>query len=84
MLTALQRHFDNPEDIPPIPHAASQFLQERLNPAYLFRVGVIENLRKAGFSEPALLGFLEGINAAIEVIELMEEAQKQQHEDQQI
>lgn len=84
MLSVLQHHLDNPEDIPAIPHAASQFLQARLNPTYLMRTGVLEDLRKAGFSEQALLGFIEGVSAAVEVIELMENAQQQQLEDQQI
>lgn len=82
MLDALQHHFDNPEDIPAIPPASSQFLQARLNPAYLMRVGVLDNLRRGGFSEQAILGFLEGANAAVELIELMEQAQKQNAEDQ--
>jgi hypothetical protein len=84
MLTQLQHHLDNPEDIPTIPYTSSQFLQARLNPAYLMRVGVLDDLRKGGFSEPAILGFLEGVNAAVEVIELMESAQAQALEDQQV
>lgn len=84
MLTVLQHHLDNPEDIPAIPHASSQFLQARLNPAYLMRTGVLEDLRRSGFSEQAILGFLEGVNAAVELIELMEFAQRQSHEDEQI
>ena len=84
MLTQLQHYLDNPDDIPAIPNAASQFLQARLNMAYLIRSGTLDELRKAGFSESAILGFLEGINAAIEVIELMEEAQKRQYEEEQI
>ncbi|WP_435634305.1 phage protein [Pseudomonas solani] len=84
MLSVLQHHFDNPEDIPAIPESSSQFLQARLNPAYLMRVGVLADLRRDGFSEQAILGFLEGVNAAIEVIELMEAAQAQRLEDQQV
>lgn len=83
MLTVIQHHLDNPEDIPPIPHTSSQFLQARLNPAYMLRIGVLDGLRKQGFSEAAILGFIEGTQAAVELIELMEEAQRQQHEDQQ-
>lgn len=84
MLTALQHHLDNPDDIPAIPPAASQFIQARLNPAYLMRIGALEDLRRNGFSESAILGFLEGVTAAVEVIELMETAQEQRMEDQQI
>ncbi|WP_397381090.1 phage protein [Pseudomonas sp.] len=84
MLSALQHHLDNPDDIPSIPPASSQFLQARLNPAYLMRIGVLDDLRRAGFSEQAILGFLEGVTAAVEVIELMETAQEQRLEDQQV
>lgn len=84
MLTSLQHHLDNPEDIPPIPPASSQFLQARLNPAYLMRTGALADLRRDGFSEQAILGFLEGVTAACEVIELMEQAQQQRLEDQQV
>ncbi len=84
MLTQIQHHLDNPDDIPAIPHAASQFIQARLNMAYLVRSGQLDALRRAGFSESAILGFLEGVSVAIEVLELMEEAQRQKHEDEQI
>lgn len=84
MLTQIQHYLDNPEDIPAIPRAASEFLQAHLNMAYLVRAGQLDELRAKGFSESAILGFLEGVNAAIEVIEMMEEAQRQQHEDEQI
>lgn len=84
MLTAIQHYLDNPEDIPPIPPAASQYMQARLNVAYLVRAGTLDDLRHKGFSEAAILGFIEGVNAACEVIELMEQAQQQQHEDSQL
>lgn len=84
MLTQLQHHLENPEDIPAIPSAASQFIQARLNPAYLMRTGALDDLRRSGFSEQAILGFLEGVTAACEVIEQMEEAQRQRHEDEQL
>lgn len=84
MLAALQYQLENPDDIPGIPEASSQFLQARLNPAYLQRLGTLDDLRRAGFSEPAILGFLEGVTAAVELIELMESAQQQRLEDQQV
>lgn len=85
MLTSLQHHLDNPDDIPPISLSASQFIQARLNVSYLIRIGTLDDLRRrSGFSEQAVLGFIEGINAACEVIELMEEAQRQLHEDAQL
>lgn len=84
MLTQLLHHLENPDDIPAIPHAASQYLQARLNPAYLIRTGALDDLRRAGFSEQAVLGFIEGVTAACEVIEQMERAQQQRHEEEQV
>lgn len=84
MLTQLMHHLENPEDIPAIPHEASQFIQGRLNVSYLIRIGAMDDLRRSGFSEAALMGFIEGINAACEVIELMEQAQQQRHEESQL
>lgn len=84
MLAVLQHQINNPEDIPSIPPATSLFLQARLNPAYLLRVGILDNLRKQGFSEQAILGFIEGVHAAVELVELMEVAQAQRMEDEQI
>ncbi|WP_323115381.1 phage protein [Pseudomonas guariconensis] len=84
MLAILKHYIENPEDIPPIPASASEFLKVRLNPAYLISTGVLDELRKTGMSERAILGFIEGVNAAVEVVELMEYAQMQRLEDEQI
>ncbi|QLI47580.1 hypothetical protein phi3MF5_29 [Pseudomonas phage vB_PsyP_3MF5] len=84
MLPALKYHLENPEDIPAIPNASAEFLYARLNPAYMMRLGVLDDLRKAGFSEQAILGFIEGVNAACEIVEQMVIAQEQRLEDQQI
>lgn len=84
MLSVLQHPFDNPEDIPAISSAASEFLQARLNPAYLIRIGILDELRRKGFSEQALLGFIEGAHSVVELIEQMEDAQAQRLEDQQV
>lgn len=83
MLPSISHQFTHPDDIPGIPQAASEFLQARLNHSYLSRIGALDDLRKAGFSESAVLGFIEGAAAAVELIELMEEAQKQGRESSQ-
>lgn len=84
MLPEVQHQFQNPEDIPAIPPACSLFLQARLNPLYLHRAGVLDDLRAKGFSEQALLGVIEGVNIAVELIEFMEMTQVQLMEDQQV
>lgn len=76
MLSEIKHIIDNPEDIPAIPNATAQYLKARLNPAYLIRTGELDSLRASGFSEQAILGFIEGVSAIIEIIEIMENAQK--------
>ncbi|WP_085589343.1 phage protein [Pseudomonas sp. B14(2017)] len=83
MLSAIQHHFDSPDDIPAIPAGAAQFLQARTNFSYLTRVGAIDELRKAGWTEAAIYGFVEGANLVTELIELMDSAQQQRMEDMQ-
>lgn len=80
MLREIQHVLDNPEDIPAIPPASAQYLEVRLNAAYLIRSGVLDDLRKAGFSESYIAGFVEGCAAACEIVELMQEAQSQKED----
>lgn len=74
MLKEIQHYLDNPDDIPDIPDASAQFLKVRLNPAYLMRTGITDEMVKAGWSEGKIMGFLEGAAAAVEIVELMQEA----------
>lgn len=81
MLSIIKHHLNNPEDIPDIPPASAEYLAVRLNPAYLIATGVPDDLRKAGYSESFIAGFMEGCNAAVEVTEVMMEAQKQKEDE---
>lgn len=81
MLKEIQHFLDNPDDIPSIPDATAQYLKVRLNPAYLMRTGVTDDLVKQGWSEGKIMGFLEGAAAAIEIVELMENAINQDPDD---
>lgn len=74
MLKEIQHFIDNPDDIPDIPDASAQYLKVRLNPAYLMRTGITDELTKAGWSEGKIMGFLEGAAAAVEIVEQMQEA----------
>lgn len=72
MLREIQHFIDNPDDVPDIPEASAQYLKVRLNPAYLMRTGVTDQLQKAGWSEGKIMGFLEGAAAAVEIVEMMQ------------
>ncbi|WP_087502348.1 phage protein [Pseudomonas sp. SID14000] len=84
MLAVIKYQLENPEDIPSIPHAAAEFLKARTNFAYLTRVGALDDLRRAGWTEAAILGFAEGAQLVTELIEQMDAAQMQHLEDQQV
>lgn len=83
MLAEIQHFIDHPDDIPDIPPASAQYLQVRLNPAYLVRTGVMEDFRKAGYSEQWILGFMEACVSVVELVEQMQEAQRQPGEDEE-
>ena len=80
MLKQIQHYIHNPEDIPDIPPASAEYLEVRLNASYLIATGAIDELRKAGYSESYIAGFIDGCNAATEIVELMQETQKQKEE----
>ena len=80
MLDIINHHIRNPDDIPGIAPAAAQYLAVRLNASYLIATGAIDDLRKAGFSEQYIAGFIDGANSAVEITELMQEAQVQKED----
>lgn len=81
MLRDIQTIIDDPENIPDIPNASAQYIKARCNLAYLVRTGVTDDLRRAGYSESHILGFIEGMNACVELVELMQEQRNIQPED---
>ena len=81
MLSIIQHHIHNPDDIPDIPQASADYLNVRLNATYLIATGAIDELRKLGYSESHILGFIDGCNAATEIVELMQESQRQDKEE---
>ncbi|QNJ57466.1 hypothetical protein [Pseudomonas phage Waldo5] len=80
MLKVIQHHIQNPDDIPSIPPASAEYLAVRLNASYLIATGVVDDLRKQGYSEGYIAGFLDGCNAAVEITDLMQESQLQKEE----
>lgn len=81
MLPIIQHHLRNPEDIPDIPKASAEYLEVRCNASYLIASGAIDGLRKAGYSEAYIAGFIDGCNSIVEIVELMQEAQVQHKEE---
>lgn len=75
MLKQIQHFIHNPDDIPDISPASADYLNARLNATYLIATGAIDELRKLGYSESHILGFIDGCNAATEIVELMQESQ---------
>lgn len=53
----------------------------RCNVSYIQRTGILDELRKQGFSEQALYGFCEGLSSVVEIIELMQESQFNKEEE---
>ena len=80
MLKQIQHFIHNPDDIPDIPQASADYLNVRLNATYLIATGAVDELRKAGFTEAYIMGFIDGCNAATEIVELMQEAQLNKEE----
>lgn len=81
MLREIKHVINHPEEIPEIPPASAAYLYARLNASYLTATGVIDEMRKAGFSEAYIAGFQDGINAACEVVDLMENQKDYRQED---
>jgi len=73
MLNDIQNLFDDPDNIPDIANASAQYIKVRCNASYLIRSGAIDDLRRQGYSENHILGFIEGMNATVELVELMQE-----------
>lgn len=71
MLQIIQDVLNDPENIPDIPNASANYLMVRCNYSYLQRSGAIDDLRRAGYSEQYILGFVDGLGAVPELCELM-------------
>lgn len=79
MLQPIKNVVDNPNDVPDIPLAVSEYLQTRFNFAYLEASGHMGLMRASGCSEAHILGFIQGLQYAsnvIDEIELRKDADK--------
>ncbi|UCS82769.1 hypothetical protein vBYenPRambo_026 [Yersinia phage vB_YenP_Rambo] len=72
MLKPINHLMKNPNDIPDIPRAVAEYLQVRFNYAYLEASGHIGLMRANGCSEAHILGFIQGLQFASNVIDEVE------------
>lgn len=80
MLSIIQHYLNNPEDVPDIAPQSAEYLNVRLNTSYLIASGAVDELKRAGYSEQYIAGFLDGCNGATEIVDFMQEFQKQKEE----
>lgn len=81
MLTPIQQLLKNPNDIPDVPRATAEYLQVRFNHAYLEASGHIGFMRANGCSEAHILGFIQGLQYASNIIDEIELRKEQLRED---
>lgn len=72
MLLPIKQVVENPNDIPDVPRAVIEYLQVRFNFTYLEATGHIARMRSCGCSEAHILGFIQGLQYASNVIDEME------------
>ncbi|QHJ79940.1 MAG: hypothetical protein [Caudoviricetes sp.] len=72
MLTPIKKVIENPQDIPNVPRGLMEYLQVQFNVNYVITVGIIDDLRKAGWSESYITGFMYGLNYASQTLDDME------------
>lgn len=69
MLLPISHLVENPNDIPDVPRAVVEYLQVRFNFSYLEATGHIAHMRTCGCSEAHILGFIQGLQYASNVID---------------
>jgi hypothetical protein len=77
MLTQIKKHLENPQDIPNVPRAVSEYLQVQFNAGYAMQSGLINRLKAAGWSESYLAGYLAGLQYASQTLDDMETIRKE-------
>lgn len=81
MIEPVKYLLENPEDTPDIPYAVKEYLQGRFNYAYLEASGHLARLRSSGCSEAHILGFIQGLHYASNVIDEVELRKEQLEEE---
>lgn len=57
------------DSIPAIPAPVISYLQTVFSPSYQFAVGNVTDLKKSGWSEEYILGYLAGLESASQTID---------------
>ena len=82
MLKPIQHFMNHPEDVPDVPLAVAEYLQVRFNYACLEATGHIGHMRASGCSEAHILGFIQGLQYAANVIDEIELRKEQLNEEE--
>lgn len=62
MLEPMKRIYENPEDVPVLSEVQTQGIQARFNAGFLIESGEVSNLKKQGWSEEFILGYLAAMS----------------------
>lgn len=82
MLTPIKKYMENPQDIPNVPRSVMEYLQVQFNAGYAIQSGLIDRVKRAGWSESYIAGFLAGLNYASQTLDDMETVRKELAESQ--
>lgn len=72
MLLPFKKIIENPESVPKLPRASMEYLQVRFNSSWVIRSGHIDQLKRSGMSDAAIMGFIMGLEYCGNVLEEIE------------
>lgn len=72
MLLPIKKLLDNPRDVPTLSRAATEYLQVHFNAGFAMQMGTVEDLKRRGYSESYIAGFLAGLQYASQTIDDIE------------
>lgn len=72
---------ENPEDVPVLSQSQKEQLQARFSPTYQMLLGIQEYLKNKGHGPEFILGFLNGLQTASEMLDAFETIHSQKQEE---
>lgn len=81
MLLPIKKLLDNPRDVPTLSRAATEYLQVHFNAGFFMQMGNVDNLKRMGYSESYIAGYLAGLQYASQTIDDMEAIRQEQAEN---
>lgn len=81
MLLPIKKLLDNPRDVPTLSRAATEYLQVHYNAGFFMQMGNVDNLKRLGYSESYIAGYLAGLQYASQTIDDMEAIRQEQAEN---